>query len=60
MRVEEHFERFTERDWQELAAGGPIRFAIVGLGGFARERALPAIEGTTFCETTTVVSGSSA
>ena len=58
MRVEEHFEQFTRRDWQSRDEGGPVRFAVVGLGGFSRERALPAIEQTTFCEVTTLVSGS--
>jgi xylose dehydrogenase (NAD/NADP) len=58
MRVAEHFERFTRRDWQDREEGGPIRFAVVGLGGFSRERALPAIERSTFCTVTTLVSGS--
>lgn len=58
MRVEEHFEDFTRRDWQHQEKSGPIRFAVVGLGHFAIERALPAIAQSTFGEVTTLVSGS--
>ena len=58
MRVEEHLEQFTRRDWQERTTGGPVRFAVVGLGDFALERGLPALEQTERCELTTVVSGS--
>ncbi|WP_114577074.1 D-xylose 1-dehydrogenase Gfo6 [Saliphagus sp. LR7] len=46
-----------ERDWNDQA-DTPVRFAVIGLGGFARNTALPAIEAADYCETTIVVSGS--
>ena len=50
-------DRLTERDWQRADAG-TVRFAMVGLGGWTRDRALPAVAESTLCETTVVVSGS--
>ncbi|GAB3039346.1 D-xylose 1-dehydrogenase Gfo6 [Natronobiforma cellulositropha] len=50
--------RFDERDWERDVDGGPVRFAVVGLGWFGRDVAIPAIEESRFCETTTLVSGS--
>lgn len=47
-----------ERDWDRPIENVPLRFAVVGLGGFARETALPAIANSDYCTTTTVVSGS--
>lgn len=49
--------RFTERDW-ETATDGTIRFALVGLGWWTVDIVIPAIEGTTHCETTVLVSSS--
>ena len=58
--IESCLTSFTGRDWQESSEGdGPIRFALVGLGWWTRDKAMPAIENSTFCETTVVVSGSS-
>jgi D-xylose 1-dehydrogenase (NADP+, D-xylono-1,4-lactone-forming) len=51
----DRFENFTARDWQSITDGGPVRIAAVGLGRFARRRALPAIQETDFCEATVAV-----
>ncbi|PSP44263.1 gfo/Idh/MocA family oxidoreductase [Halobacteriales archaeon QH_6_64_20] len=59
MDVQPYLDRFTRRDWDQPTENGPVRLAVVGLGGFARERALPAIARATLCEATVVVSGSS-
>ena len=58
MDLDGYFEGFTRRDWQ-IIEEGCVRLAVVGLGGFARERALPAIRDADFCEVTALVSGSS-
>ncbi|WP_226021281.1 D-xylose 1-dehydrogenase Gfo6 [Halomicrobium salinisoli] len=56
--VDRYFqEEFTRRDWQTLE-GGTVRMAVVGLGGFARDRALPAIRSGDFTELSVLVSGS--
>lgn len=47
-----------ERDWDRPVENAPLRFAVVGLGGFARMTALPAIADSDYCTTTAVVSGS--
>ena len=57
MNLDPYFEAFTARDWQTTDEG-QIRFAVVGLGQFARRNVLPAMDGTDFCEVTTLVSGS--
>ena len=57
MDLDSYFTAFTRRDWQTIEEGH-VRIAVVGLGGFARERALPAISDTRFCETTVLVSSS--
>ena len=49
---------FTERDWQTTDTDGTVRFAMAGLGWWTRAEAIPAIEESTFCETTVLVSGS--
>ncbi|MFB6141483.1 MAG: D-xylose 1-dehydrogenase Gfo6 [Halosimplex sp.] len=49
---------FDERDWARPVEGGPVRFAVVGLGWFGPDVAIPAIAESEYCETTTVVSGS--
>ncbi|WP_436924416.1 D-xylose 1-dehydrogenase Gfo6 [Halosimplex amylolyticum] len=48
---------FDERDWERPVDGGPVRFAVVGLGWFGPDVAIPAIAESDYCETTTVVSG---
>ncbi|NUB90658.1 Gfo/Idh/MocA family oxidoreductase [Haloterrigena sp. SYSU A121-1] len=58
MALEEVFSHFTRRDWEEESPDGTVRLAVVGVGGFARKRALPAIAEGRYCETTALVSGS--
>ena len=57
MALDDYFEAFTRRDWQ-MSTDGHIRIAILGLGGFARDRALPAVRDSRFCEATVLVSSS--
>ena len=57
MTFEQWVDAFDRRDWQR-SDDGTVRFALVGLGWWTREEAMPAIEESTFCETTVVVSGS--
>ncbi|UPM44563.1 D-xylose 1-dehydrogenase Gfo6 [Halocatena salina] len=57
MDLDSYFEDFTRRDWQMLDEAS-VRIAVIGLGRFARERALPAIRDAQFCEATVLVSGS--
>jgi predicted dehydrogenase len=60
MELATYLDGFTTRDWEPETdpEDGPLRVAVIGLGGFACNRALPAIEQTTHCETTVVVSSS--
>jgi len=58
MEIQALLADFTDRDWQILDDGGPVRFAMIGLGWWTREEAMPAIEKSDFCTTTVVVSGS--
>jgi xylose dehydrogenase (NAD/NADP) len=57
MELSTHLSGFTRRDWQAIEEGGPVRLAMVGLGWWTREMAIPAVEDSTFCETTVLVSG---
>lgn len=50
------FDGFTARDWQTVEEG-TIRFAMIGLGWWTTEKAMPAVERTDRCETTVLVSG---
>ena len=53
----DYLDDFTRRDWQTLApddVGDPVRVAVVGLGWFAREWALPGISRSAFTEATVV------
>ena len=58
MALEEAFTNFTRRDWEDRSPEGTVRLAVVGTGGFARNRALPAIAESDYCETTALVTGS--
>ncbi len=58
MALEDIFHGFTRRDWEDERVEGTLRLAIVGVGGFARGRALPGIDASDYCETTVLVSGS--
>ncbi|WP_137283821.1 D-xylose 1-dehydrogenase Gfo6 [Halorussus salinisoli] len=48
---------FGRRDWQTESDLQPVRFAMIGLGWWTREEAIPATEDSDWCETTVVVSG---
>ncbi|MFC4551146.1 MULTISPECIES: D-xylose 1-dehydrogenase Gfo6 [Halorussus] len=50
-------DEFADRDWDD-GADGTVRIALVGLGGFSRDAALPAIADADYAEVTTTVSGS--
>ncbi|AGB38897.1 D-xylose 1-dehydrogenase Gfo6 [Natronococcus occultus] len=57
--IRSYLDSFSYRDWQESDEdAGPVRFAMVGLGWWTRDEAMPAVDRSTFCETTVVVSGS--
>jgi len=59
MSLDEFLDSYDRRDWQTAGPGaGPVRFALVGLGWWTTDVAMPAIEESTFCETTVLVSGS--
>jgi len=50
---------FTARDWQGAADdAGPLRVAVVGLGWWTRDEAIPAIADSRLCATTVAVSRS--
>lgn len=49
---------FTRRDWQTLETTDPVRFAMIGLGWWTREEAIPAVNESDFCTVTVGVSGS--
>jgi xylose dehydrogenase (NAD/NADP) len=51
------FDGFTERDWRTDAAG-TVRFAMIGLGWWTKEMAMPAAADSELCETSVVVSSS--
>ena len=55
MPLENTLSNFTRRDWEHEATDGTIRLAVVGVGGFARQRALPAIADSACCVTTVLV-----
>ncbi|WP_132057161.1 D-xylose 1-dehydrogenase Gfo6 [Halorussus amylolyticus] len=48
---------FDRRDWQTETDFEPVRFAMVGLGWWTRDEAIPAVADSEVCETTVVVSG---
>ncbi|MFC6725165.1 Gfo/Idh/MocA family oxidoreductase, partial [Halobium palmae] len=52
------FDGLTERDWEEATDAEPVRMAMVGLGWWTREQAIPAVERSDAAETTVLVSGS--
>lgn len=57
MEVQSLFDGFDRRDWQ-TATEGTVRFALLGIGWWTREKVIPAIEDSTVCESTVAVSGS--
>ena len=58
MDLERYFEEFTDRDWQDEHVTGRLRVAMIGLGWWTREQAIPAVEKSERCTTTVVVSSS--
>jgi xylose dehydrogenase (NAD/NADP) len=53
----DYLDAFTRRDWQTIDpddVDDPVRVAVVGLGWFAREWALPGIARSAFTEATVV------
>ncbi|MFC4551123.1 MULTISPECIES: D-xylose 1-dehydrogenase Gfo6 [Halorussus] len=57
MAVDDYLRSVRRRDWEELESG-TLRLAMVGLGWWTREQAIPAVADSKFCETTVVVSSS--
>ena len=58
MDIETLAESFDRRDWQELeTTDDPVRFAMVGVGWWTCEQAMPAVANAELCETTVLVSG---
>ncbi|WP_423746866.1 D-xylose 1-dehydrogenase Gfo6 (plasmid) [Haladaptatus sp. SPP-AMP-3] len=57
MTVDDYLSGIRQRDWEELESG-TLRVALVGLGWWTREQAVPAIRESKFCETTVAVSSS--
>ncbi|QSG05699.1 D-xylose 1-dehydrogenase Gfo6 [Halapricum desulfuricans] len=54
----EYFDEFTHRDWQTrdpTTVDDTVRLAVVGLGWFTREWALPGIERSGFTEATVAI-----
>ncbi len=60
MDLQDRFDDFTPRDWQTVEAGGPVRFAVIGLGWWTRDEAIPALQASSLCETTVAVSSTTA
>jgi xylose dehydrogenase (NAD/NADP) len=54
--MELDLETFSDRDWEERTDADPVRFAMVGLGWWTREQAIPAVEEADHCTATVLVS----
>ncbi len=50
-------EDFTRRDWQQVTTAGPLRIAMIGLGWWTQDHAIPAVKASELATTTVVVSG---
>ncbi|WP_424002278.1 D-xylose 1-dehydrogenase Gfo6 [Haloarcula salina] len=58
MNVDALTTGFDHRDWQELTTtDDPVRFAMIGVGWWTTEQAMPAVAAGDLCETTVLVSG---
>lgn len=57
MLAETDFGSFEQRDWRSETETDEIRFAVIGVGGYARNYILPAIRDSDYCNVTTLVSG---
>ena len=59
MDLQDLLDGFGRRDWQSAQPeDGPVRLAMVGIGWWTREQAIPAVEESDLCETTVAVSSS--
>ena len=58
MNVDE-LAQFDRRDW-DADPDGTVRYAMIALGWWTREKAIPAVQSSDYGETTVVVSGSAA
>jgi len=56
MAIDQYVAEYRTRDWQEIEEGR-LRIAMIGLGWWTLEEAMPAVEQSSFCETTVVISG---
>lgn len=57
MTLDDWLGRYDEQDWR-TATEGTVRYALIGLGWWTSDVAIPAIEASTFCETTVLISSS--
>ncbi len=57
MTLHSYLDDFSARDWRQ-ADDGTVRLAMVGLGWWTRDKAIPAVADSDLCEVTTVVSSS--
>lgn len=57
MKIDRLTSDVTTRDWQTVAeTDDPVRFAMLGLGWWTRDQAMPAVDSAELCETTVLVS----
>jgi xylose dehydrogenase (NAD/NADP) len=56
--LQQALDDFERREWETADVDGTVRLAVVGLGAFAREQALPGIAGSEYTEATTFVTSS--
>lgn len=57
MELDQLTAGFSSRDWQDVSeTESPIRFAMIGVGWWTREQAMPAVTAAELCETTVLVS----
>ncbi|WP_434521132.1 D-xylose 1-dehydrogenase Gfo6 [Halorubrum sp. AS12] len=57
MSAAEYLDSVRVRDWERLDSG-TLRIAMISLGWWTREQAIPAVADSEFCETTVLVSSS--
>lgn len=57
MDIETLTDEFDRRDWQDVEeTDDPVRIAMIGVGWWTREQAMPAVANADLCETTVLVS----
>lgn len=52
--LDDYLREIDQRDWEQPAVDGTVRFAMVGVGWWTREEAIPAVRDSEYCETTVV------